>query len=100
MKTVEINYIDLENNDLALKTANYPKSGLFITRLKDGFSDLRFVDKKNEYSYVIAPELIFNECVTINESSEYKFLEDIEIKNNNFDADFILEFSRILLNRK
>ena len=97
MTTVEINYIEFESLELANENKNYPKSGLFITKTPDG-SDFRFIDKSIRHGFCIASESIFNSIANVYSKTESQELNvDPKIK---YDGDFILEFSRILLNRK
>jgi len=96
MKTVQIHYIEFEDIVLASKNDNYPNSGLFVVKIKKGNSDLRFVDKTIEMNYCIVPESVFNGAVNFKNELE-AIPEETPAK---YDGDFILEFSRILLNRK
>jgi len=98
MKTVEINYIDFDTNDQAMKNENYPCNGLFMTKIKNGNSDLRFVDKNVEINFCIAPEVLCNNILTI--TQKHIEPEETPVQENKYNGDFILEFSRILLNRK
>lgn len=92
--TVDLNYIDFETMELAGQNENYPHSGLWMVKIKKGGSDLRFVDKATTTNWCVAPESICNGIFDYKEPEQQK-----EIKKQ-FDGDFILEFSRILLNRK
>jgi len=100
MKTIEIHTIEFETGIEASENKNYPNSGLFITRIKGGMSDLRFVDKSISNNYCIVPESVFNGVFNTKEVTELPLMQEIESVNQKFDGDFILEFSRILLNRK
>ena len=97
MKTVEIHYIEFETFELANENKNYPHSGLFMAKIKDGNADLRFIDKSTKQNFCIAPESMCNGVLN------YKEVEKLELiveEKPKYDGDFILEFSRILLNRK
>jgi len=96
-KTVELNYIEFDSFELANENKNYPKSGLFITKTPEG-SDFRFIDKSVKNGFCIVPESVFNSTVNISDKVEIEELTSNS--ENKFDGDFILEFSRILLNRK
>ena len=67
--------------------------------MKDGISDFVFVNKAVEFVYFVCPQEIFN--------SIFKDEEEIiqppkkeELNSDAYKGDFILEFARILLNRK
>ena len=96
MKTVNIDYTEFETMELAGQNENYPHSGLWMVKIKKGGSDLRFVDKATITNYCIAPDFI---CNGIFDYKEPTITAPIEAKKQ-YDGDFILEFSRILLNRK
>lgn len=93
MKKVEIHEIEFEDDDIQLDTDKYPNGGLFIAKRRS-FSDLVFVNKKDKFVTAICPEFIFNDATKVEQVIELPKIE------NKFDGDFILEFSRILLNRK
>ena len=96
-KTVQVNYIEFETFELANENKNYPESGLFITKTPTG-SDFRFIDKTIKNNFCIVPESVFNSTVNVSDKIESQELTvEPQIK---YDGDFILEFSRILLNRK
>jgi len=78
---------------------------MFLVRVKDATSDLRCVNKDDIYNFYIMPESIFNDVF----ESQEKQPESVEIPEQTteliqqpikYDADFILEFARILLNRR
>jgi len=94
--TVDLNYIDFETMELAGQNKNYPHSGLWMVKIKEGNVDLRFIDKSTTANWCIAPESI---CNGVFDYKELITTEPIETKKQ-YDGDFILEFSRILLNRK
>lgn len=93
MKKVEIHEIEFEEDTVRLDADEYPNGGLFIAK-RGRFSDLVFVNKKDKFVTVICPEFVFNETTKVEQITELPKTE------NKFDGDFILEFSRILLNRK
>jgi len=100
MKTINIETIEFPTGAEASENKNYPHSGLFIARTKDGSSDLRLIDKTIKTNFCIVPESVFNgifENVAVNKPVE---LESVIQSNNKYEGDFILEFARILLNRK
>lgn len=100
MKTINIQIINFETGVEASENKNYPISGLFLVRTEEGMSDLRIVDKTVKHNFCIVPESIFNSIfgsVTENNTAQ---LESVSPTENKYDGDFILEFSRILLNRK
>lgn len=92
---IEVKSIEFETNAEACEHINYPTSGLFILK-QEGFSDLRLIDKSVKNNYCICPESIFNSVVKAIKAD----IATVMPKENKFDGDFILEFSRILLNRK
>lgn len=92
MKAVQIHEIEFDSNNQAEKTSNYPHGGLFIAKIKNSVSDVRFVDLAISQSIAIAPAEIFK-GVTQSDVIDYK-----EPKKE-YSQDFILEFARILLNR-
>jgi len=96
MKTVEIFEITIDDAIEANKNENYPNSGLFIVKTEIA-SDLRFIDKNSEYNYCIAPANMFLNSVELKHVNE-TVLEPVQ--SEKYEANFILEFSRILLNRK
>lgn len=98
MKTVQIHEIEFDNAIKANETENYPHSGLFFSRVKNHSSDLRFVDKNIKVTNFIVPEEIFRN-VTVNQKEKQPDITEIEDKKE-YSQDFILEFARILLNRK
>lgn len=109
MKTVvEIQEIEFSDVNKISKNVNYPNSGFFMAKIKNGVADLRFVDKNCEFNICIVPETIFNNVVQtqlieeINERNELLkgTIENKQSEKQKYDGDFILEFSRILLNRK
>ncbi len=100
MKTVEIHYIEFETFELANENKNFPHSGLFVTKTPD-FSDLRFVDKSIKHNMCIVPESVLNSVIGVSEKvNKAETLELITEEKPKYDGDFILEFSRILLNRR
>lgn len=98
MKTVQIHEIEFDNAIKANETENYPHSGLFFSRVKNHSSDLRFVDKNIKVTTFIVPEEIFRNVIV---NQKVKQLDDILIQyKTEYSQDFILDFARILLNRK
>lgn len=100
MKTINVEVINFETFEQANDNNNYPDSGLFISRVIEGHNDLRFVDKSMKHNVLIAPESVFNGVFGKTEEIKPLGLEPIVSEGNKYDGDFILEFSRILLNRK
>lgn len=102
MKTINIEKIKFENVDEKGETANYPNSGLFESELIEGSTDLVFVNKKQEHVFYICPLDVFDSFY-IDKQEVTKISKQIkEPKNESikYDGDFILEFARVLLNRK
>lgn len=106
-KTVVIPYIEFKDLNEALETKKYPHSGLFIVTIKidDEImqSDLRVVNKLVQKTHLIVPEKIFNSILPEMEIPEPKGLEVIQMEGEvqGMTAnDFILNFSKILLNHK
>jgi len=100
-KKVEIKYIEFENNQDAMENKNYPSSGLFMVRtIKPDASDLRFVDKRLETNFCLVPEAMFEQVIVEVYDSEKLIQEKLHEIENTYKGDFILEFARILLNRK
>lgn len=99
MKTVQIQYIDFKNNDDASLNKNYPNDGLFISKIKEtGLADLRFVDKDYEINFCIIPADVAEKVFNNNLISTIPNI--INKPETEYSQDFILEFARILLNRK
>lgn len=96
-KTVQVKYIEFDNLQSANESKNYPESGLFIVKTPES-SDLKFIDKSVKFGFFIIAESIFNSCVTISDKVESKELTNEP--QTKYEGDFILEFARILLNRK
>lgn len=95
---VEIKSIEFETSELASANKNYPSSGLFMVEDKEsGNNDLRFINKDVSHNFFICPRSVFYGCVAVVQESEPLPIQE---QQNKFDGDFILEFSRILLNRK
>lgn len=100
MKTINIETIVFDTFEEANENKNYPNSGFFMTKIKEGTNDLRFIDKSVKQNYCIMPESVFNGIFGNLEVIKPLEIEPIIHKENKYDGDFILEFSRILLNRK
>ena len=91
-----------------MKTKNYPDNGLYVVTIKNKDSeivqsDLRFIEKSSPTTLFIAPEVIFNGVLRDIEVPEPKGLELVQMQGEvqGMTAnDFILNFSKILLNRK
>lgn len=98
MKTVEIHYIEFITDAEAANIDNYPHDGLFISKTKNGMSDLRYIHKECTINNCIAPADIAKKVLNIVDSVVVKEIE--QELTNKYDGDFILEFARILLNRK
>jgi len=100
MKTINIETIIFDSREKLGETENYPNSGFFIAKTKNNVSDLVMIDKKAKHTIFVCPETTLEnlfENVAANKPIE---LEAIIQNNNKYDGDFILEFSKILLNRK
>lgn len=105
MKTINVETILFESIEEKNKTKNYPNSGIFESQAKGGFFDLVFVDKKQVYVFYICPIDFFDSfhIYQIEKQDVPRISKQIkEPKNESikYDGDFILEFARILLNRK
>lgn len=102
MKTINIEKIKFENVEEKGNTENYPNSGLFESELIEGSTDLVFVNKKQEHVFYICPLDVFDSFYIdkqeVNDISTQ--IPDKEKDSIKYDGDFILEFARILLNRK
>jgi hypothetical protein len=96
MKNLKIKEINFLIGDAIGLTKNYPSNGFFTSRLEGGISDFVLVDKNTEYIIFICPEETFD-SLTI-DSEEIISLP--ETNTDTYKGDFILEFARILLNRK
>ena len=93
---VEIKEIEFNNPELKSRTENYPSSGFYISSY-DETIDLTFVNKNFEFVLFIIPVSEFEKI-----ESEFIIKESNENINQEkeYTNDFILEFARILLNRK
>jgi len=99
MKKVEIEDVSFDTRTEALNSENYPNSGLFIVETDEGESDLVLVNKYSSVVFFIAPKSMFNNTLIFEEPIEH-VINNSSVENNKYGGDFILEFSRILLNRK
>ena len=104
MTKINIKTIAFKNVGEKEKTKNYPNSGFFKAESEIGTCDLVFIDKNQEWALFICPLDIFNKIFesqekpkTIESLNKTAELTQESIK---YDSDFILEFARILLNRK
>lgn len=97
----EIKEITFETSELANNSKSYPHSGLFlVTNNEIGIIDLRFIDKGAKINYFICPESVFNGTIrTTIVEDEPKIIEHPK-SNDSSNNEFVLEFARILLNRK
>lgn len=103
MKTVQIHEITFESSKETFESEKYPNSGLFIVEdLDTNLTDVRFVNKEINYVLGIAPDDIFfrlcKPTTIINKQNP-----DTELKSvfySEIDQNFILEFTKLLLNRK
>lgn len=101
MKNVKIHEIEFEKSDDSFKSKNYPSSGLFIVNDKENvLEDVRFVNKIHEYTTGIAPLDMFLMVCELKQTEKQSEEILISESKQKYDPDFILEFSRILLNRK
>lgn len=101
MRTIDIETINFKDQKEASKNENYPNSGFFITRVENGTSDLRLVDKTVEFTFCVIPENVFNNIFNSRVRSDLPAMDTGLIQESiKYDGDFILEFARILLNRK
>lgn len=105
MRTINVEDIRFDNSEMASKTKNYPNSGFFIAKIKGEIrSDLVIVDKKTEQTIFICPENFLSEILGSQEKpTNIEGLNpstELIQEHVKYDGDFILEFSRILLNRK
>lgn len=104
MKTINVEEINFSDNLERQLSKNYPNSGLFISKLEGGTSDFVFVDKKVDFSIFLMPASIVESFFDLQEKpltidGLNKTTELIQ-ESIKYDGDFILEFARILLNRK
>lgn len=96
-KLLEVQVVEFDNLEKANETKNYPKSGFYITKTSS-CCEFRLVDKTQINTFCILPEPLFNSIANFSEKIEIQEL--VSKPENKFEGDFILEFSRILLNRK
>lgn len=109
-KHLKINYLEFDDHKQASENKNYPHSGLFIARVNDDTSDLRFVDKSVQKNVCIVPESVFNSIAHESEVAELEYTATIDtsqikgepeaLQFGKTDNNFILEFSKILLSKK
>lgn len=57
---IEVKTIKFDDVKEASENKNYPESGLYITELESGTSDLRFVDKSVPHNLFICPKSVFD----------------------------------------
>jgi len=100
MRTINVEVVNFETFEEANENKNYPNSGFFMAKVKEGMNDLRFVDKSVKHNHCIMPESVFNGVFGTAEIVKPLEAEQVISTDNKYDGDFILEFSRILLNRK
>lgn len=103
MKTVKIKEIEFKKGDTKGLTKTYPSSGLFLIRDEHGISDFVHVNKEFEFVNFICSEEIFNSSFDDELETELPTKKELNISEFNtekYSGDFILEFARILLNRK
>lgn len=103
MKTVQIHEITFESSKKSFESKNYPNEGLFIVEdLEINLTDIRFVNKETNFVLGIAPDdLFFRLCkptTIINKQNPDPELKSVF--NSEIDQNFILEFTKLLLNRK
>lgn len=104
-KTLKLNYIEFEDFKTASDPKKYPESGFYISSvLETKTSDLRMVNKYTGLNLLIMPEDQFDSIgkYVIVETEEPTVLETNEVipSGTMSDNNFILEFSKILLNKK
>lgn len=97
MKTVQIHEIELDTELLGMDSINYPNNGLYLLKVK-GQTHLAFVNKKIKDVMWIAPKDVWSDVLNV-QTELVSTIEDLP-QQNQYDGDFILEFARILLNRK
>lgn len=107
MKTVQIHEITFESSKESFESKKYPNEGLFIVEdLEINLTDVRFVNKENNYVLGIAPDNLFLRACEIkisNVTIDQGINTDSELKpilTSGIDSNFILEFTKLLLNRK
>jgi len=104
MRTINIETIRFDTTSESNQCKNYPNSGLFMVKVANGTNDLVFVDGRQEYVIYVCPENVFNNIFAIKKTSdsveELKPSNELIQESIKYDGDFILEFARILLNRK
>lgn len=104
MKTINIETIRFDDVAKSNECKNYPYSGLFMVKVANGTNDLRLVNKNDLYNNYVCPESIFNDVFELQEKP--KTIEglnqtaELVQESIKYEGDFILEFARILLNRK
>lgn len=96
----EITFSDYKTSD---DNKNYPESGLYLVSVEvANQSDLRFVNKSYPTNHCICPASIYDglnlkiEALPKVETEELKQ----EIHSGFVSENFVLEFSKILLNKK
>lgn len=107
MIKINIETISFETIEDSNLNENYPNSGLFMVKVANGTNDLRYVNKNDIYNNYVMPESVFNEVFEsqkiVDSFDELKIdceIDEIIKVPAKYDGDFILEFARILLNRK
>lgn len=112
-KTVIIPYLTFLTDKEASDSSRYPHSGLFVVTIddrkqtktvdeKDVFrSDLRLVDKNLPHAQCLVPEERFNKILHEFEVPEVKNEIVSQPKLDGYTSnDFIIEFTKTLLNLK
>ena len=101
-KFIPIHEIEFENHAESMKNKSYPNSGLFLVKITDGIEDLRFVDKSMPTNLCICPKSVFFGEVSdqITTIEELPTIEQVKPVSGFSENDFILDFTKILLNRK
>jgi len=104
MRTINIETIRFDTTSESNQCKNYPNSGLFMVKVANGTNDLVFVDGRQEYTIYVCPENIFNDIFEHKKTSDSikELIPTNELiqEKIKYEGDFILEFARILLNRK
>ena len=95
---VEIKELELKDYENQwLNKDSYKDKGLYL--IKDKYTDRGdFIFYDGDFVNAICPIGIFNKSIEY-ESIKSEVLEDV-IKSDSYTNDFILEFARILLNKK
>lgn len=103
-KSVKVSYVEFTDLKEAMENKNYPESGFYVVKISEDNSDLRFIDKSSKLNFCICPESVFNgvEKYAVIPPQQLEVIPEYEVlpSQSMSDNSFILEFSKILLNKK